>query len=141
MLQLLLTADFMHRQNIIHRDLKPENVLLNDKHTLQIQITDFGFACAADDLDNKKLKCGSPGYMAPEVLRGQPFDVRADIFSLGCIFYYLITKRNIFNAPTLKQMLLKNQYSYPFDIIERQNLEISGEAISVLKSMLERNLE
>ena len=87
---------FAHRNGIVHRDIKPENILL-DK-TGQVKITDFGIAkiiapeTPAQALTGAKEVVGTPHYMAPEqVERPQAVDHRADIYSLGVVFYEMLT--------------------------------------------------
>jgi serine/threonine-protein kinase len=82
-----------HQVGIIHRDLKPANLLINDEGLLKI--VDFGVAAAAGGGDTNLTKTGyvigSPKYMAPEQILGKKVDQRADIYSLGVIFYEMLT--------------------------------------------------
>ena len=68
--QLLLALNYMHQQNIAHRDVKPENILLSKEAdgSLNIKLTDFGFACFYDQNLGLKQVLGSPLYMAPEIV-------------------------------------------------------------------------
>ena len=76
-------------RSCIHRDIKPENILIkNDIYKL----ADFGFACKADLYGKEKIQdiCGTPIYMAPQLLRNQPYTAKCDIWSLGLMLYELI---------------------------------------------------
>ncbi|HEV2298812.1 MAG TPA: protein kinase [Candidatus Acidoferrales bacterium] len=95
-----------HRAGIQHRDIKPENILLTPNG--QVKILDFGISRrlpGADDASTREEQTaasisGSLGYMAPEILEQQPADERADIFSLGAVFYEALAGRNPFRAAT-----------------------------------------
>ena len=81
-----------HAQGVIHRDVKPGNVML-DEGGVRVRIADFGLARVT--FDNNELTShdhtvGTPAYMAPEQLRGDRIDARADLFSLGCVMHYML---------------------------------------------------
>lgn len=96
MAQLLLAIDLMHRKNIVHRDIKPDNILIIDQKEWKICISDLGLAFRADNLEEAKVKCGTPGYVAPEVLKDEPFTAKSDIFSAGCFFFNLLTLGSLY---------------------------------------------
>jgi len=89
----------MHSKYIVHRDLKLANILLNsnEEGVLDIRIADFGLAKKLKPGQFISEKCGTPTYIAPEVLRGDPYSFKADIFSLGSIMYNLLTGRYLFD--------------------------------------------
>jgi serine/threonine protein kinase len=88
-----------HKLGLIHRDVKPANILL-ENGVERVKITDFGLARSADDLQITQtgLIAGTPQYMSPEQARGEPIDVRSDLFSLGSVLYTMCTGRPAFRA-------------------------------------------
>lgn len=113
MMQLILAIDLTHRKGIIHRDIKADNILLMDRNEWKVCISDLGLACRIDDEVEKRVKCGTPGYVAPEVLLGLPFTTKADIFSLGSFMYNLITCGSLFVGRNNKELLAANKYVNP----------------------------
>lgn len=79
----------MIENSCIHRDVKPENILIKNQ---VYKLADFGFACKADMYCQEKLEefCGTPIYMAPQLLRYEPYTAKCDIWSLGLMLYELI---------------------------------------------------
>ena len=88
---LINTIGYCHSKNIVHRDLKPENLLLagfeDDSH---IKLADFGFAIQTDGYVSLKTQCGTPGYVAPEILSTQLYGRSVDMWSIGVITYILL---------------------------------------------------
>eukprot|EP00090_Calanus_glacialis_P027990 TRINITY_DN4468_c0_g1_i1.p1 TRINITY_DN4468_c0_g1~~TRINITY_DN4468_c0_g1_i1.p1 ORF type:complete len:584 (-),score=171.22 TRINITY_DN4468_c0_g1_i1:514-2265(-) len=113
--QILLGCLYLHDNKIIHRDLKLGNVFLNDN--MEVKIGDFGLATKVDyDGERKRTLCGTPNYIAPEVLgkKGHSFEV--DVWSLGCILYTLLVGKPPFETQTLKDTytrIKKNEYHIP----------------------------
>jgi len=104
LLQLAEALDAAHRHGIVHRDLKPENVLLAPDG--RVKVVDFGIARSlAPAADGRRpsltltgMTVGTPGYMAPEQLRGDGVDARADVFAFGVIAYELTTGEHPFGG-------------------------------------------
>lgn len=102
--QMLLALDFFQRKKVIHRDIKLDNVLINaieDKADYEIRVADFGLAAFNPKDEMLFHKCGSPGYVAPEVFKGQGYSYHADIFSLGAVFFNLVSGRYLFSGKDL----------------------------------------
>lgn len=88
-----------HAQGLVHRDVKPSNILL-DGSVERALLTDFGLARAVDDasITRTGMIAGTPQYMSPEQARGGSVDARSDLFSLGCVLYFLSTGHPPFRA-------------------------------------------
>jgi len=106
---------YLHDNKIIHRDLKLGNVFLNDN--MECKIGDFGLATKVDyDGERKKTLCGTPNYIAPEVLGKKGHSYEVDVWSLGCILYTLLVGKPPFETQTLKETytrIRKNEYHVP----------------------------
>ncbi|KAJ8598221.1 hypothetical protein CTAYLR_005529 [Chrysophaeum taylorii] len=91
LIRILLDAlAYLHHRNIVHRDLKPENLLLKSPYNdFDIKLADFGFA---KQVNGKSLdtQCGTPGYVAPEILKGTKYGSEVDMWSCGVIVYILL---------------------------------------------------
>ncbi|HEY1907092.1 MAG TPA: protein kinase, partial [Myxococcaceae bacterium] len=108
--QLARALAHAHEAGVIHRDLKPENVMVRDDGVLKLM--DFGIARVLDPAERMTVTgalVGSPAYMAPEVIDGEPATPESDVFSLGTLLYWLWTGTLPFAAPstpaTLKRIL------------------------------------
>lgn len=89
-LTLLNTMQELHKRKICHRDLKPENLLLKESgDDCSILVADFGFAKYVPE-EGLKTRCGTPAFVAPEILVGNPYNQLADMWSVGCLLYMLI---------------------------------------------------
>ena len=93
LVKLLLEAiKYCHDANVVHRDLKPENLLLTSKDDdASIKLADFGFAKRVEfNSEGLVTACGTPGYVAPEILEGKSYGKTVDIWSIGVITYILL---------------------------------------------------
>ena len=104
---------YAHKQNVIHRDIKPANIMLLDKGG--VKVTDFGIAKAISSSRTKTgVILGTPNYMSPEQIMGQKIDQRSDIFSLGVLFFQLLTGETPFHGDNLSSLLYQiTQVKHP----------------------------
>eukprot|EP00456_Euglypha_rotunda_P056226 TRINITY_DN4612_c0_g1_i13.p1 TRINITY_DN4612_c0_g1~~TRINITY_DN4612_c0_g1_i13.p1 ORF type:complete len:352 (-),score=53.39 TRINITY_DN4612_c0_g1_i13:106-1161(-) len=131
--EIALALETLHKNTIVYRDLKPENVLLDeDGH---IRLTDFGLS--KESVTGKNLThtfCGTPEYLAPEVIHGGGYGKEVDWWSLGTLLYEMLTGLPPFYNPNLHVM---------YEKIIRAKLHfpnyLSPEACSLLSQLLERN--
>ncbi len=95
-----------HAQGLIHRDVKPANILLEESID-RVVLSDFGLARTVDDasLTRTGIVTGTPHYMSPEQASGETIDCRSDLFSLGCVIYFMLTGRPPFRANTAMGVL------------------------------------
>eukprot|EP00747_Dinoflagellata_sp_TGD_P159715 gnl/TRDRNA2_/TRDRNA2_177916_c1_seq2.p1 gnl/TRDRNA2_/TRDRNA2_177916_c1~~gnl/TRDRNA2_/TRDRNA2_177916_c1_seq2.p1 ORF type:complete len:701 (-),score=97.58 gnl/TRDRNA2_/TRDRNA2_177916_c1_seq2:167-2215(-) len=105
--QLLRSIEFLSERGIVHRDIKTENVILTGQED-EIRLVDFGLASHERDTDRMTMRCGSPGFIAPEVLRGETYGCLADCFSVGVLMYILLSGQGPFRGGTVEETLLRN---------------------------------
>jgi len=97
--ELCSGAGYAHQMSVIHRDIKPANLMID--RSGRLKILDFGIARMLGIASNTSVMIGTPGYMAPEQITGDPVDHRADQFSIGVVFYELLSYTEPFPGDTL----------------------------------------
>lgn len=94
--QISDALDYLHNNKIVHRDLKPENILISSRTQNILKLTDFGLSRIIDEGSYMQTLCGTPQYLAPEVLTSEAdskkgYDKAVDLWSLGCLLYILLS--------------------------------------------------
>lgn len=115
--QIALACLYLHDKKIIHRDLKLGNIFINDD--LKIKLGDFGLATRIDDAERKYTLCGTPNYLAPEILLKTGHSYQVDVWSLGCIVYTLAVGTPPFETPDLNdtyKRIKENRYTIPTNL-------------------------
>ena len=142
---ILSALVYMNDKKIMHRDLKPDNMILKKKEALSqctLKLVDFGLATQYDIDEYLYKRCGTPGFVAPEVINAPSnknihYDPKCDVFSAGVIFYILLTEKSPFDGKSFKEILRKNKKcQIEFDL---KTLNPSSPAYDLLKKMLAKD--
>mmetsp|Transcript_40642 Transcript_40642/g.105504 ORF Transcript_40642/g.105504 Transcript_40642/m.105504 type:complete len:260 (-) Transcript_40642:64-843(-) len=127
---------YLHSKGVVHRDLKPENVLYATKdENSKLMIADFGFAKQKEQAMPLKTMCGSPIYVAPEVLQRRGYGKECDLWSVGIIAYILLCGYPPFRGRTVNdtlRIILRGRFNFP----EREWSRISQSAIDLISRLL-----
>lgn len=130
-LQMVRAIQFIHSHHVVHRDLKLGNILISDD--MHIKICDFGLSTRIRSAGEKrKTVCGTPNYIAPEVLEEQGHSYEVDLWSLGVIVYTLLVGRPPYEDDSVEstyENIRNNRYSFP-------NLDISEAAKDLIEKIL-----
>jgi len=126
MKDLISAVYYIHNMNppIVHRDIKPENILISDDG--RVKLTDFGWSNYIEYFQIRSTFCGTPLYLAPEVIKQTGHDKSVDIWCIGTLIFELLTGKCPFNGQSdqiLYENILKNKIDWPKDInLEAKNL-------------------
>lgn len=90
---------------------------MKDPLKLDIQITDFGLATSTLDAVKLSIQCGTPGFLAPEVINCKSSVLASDIFSIGCLIFRMLNKRNIFQGTSLEKVMISNKNDNPRQLL------------------------
>ena len=133
--EILLGLHYLHSNGIIYRDLKPENILLDSEG--HIRLTDFGLSKNGIDASNPKAYtfCGTPEYLAPEILKSLGHDKAVDFWSLGAVMYYMLSGAPPFYSRN-KSEIFKNVLNKPIERVPN----ITDEGNNLLQALLKINV-
>ena len=113
---VLEAVSYMHSKKVAHRDLKPENLLLDsDKDNAVVKIADYGFAKREEKPNSFTTMCGTPAYVAPEIISAVPYGMKVDLWSVGIITYILLAGYQPFrgdDGDTLKRGILYGDFTF-----------------------------
>ena len=130
--QIMNGIKYLYDNKIFHRDIKPENILIKDNI---IKIADFGFAKEIKNYNNlMDTICGSPLYMAPEIVLNKPYNSKSDIWSLGIILYFMMYKKHPYGEVKSILHLLENYKSKTKILCPKQ--DFSYDLINLTSQML-----
>jgi tetratricopeptide (TPR) repeat protein len=136
-----------HERGLVHRDIKPANLYVSNLGTEYdfLKVLDFGMVKAEPDEDTAQLTLpdvflGTPAFLPPELIhRKQSVDARADLYSLGCTAFWMLTGRCVFQAGTAAEMLVHHMHSPPPRLSDISELEIPKHLEEIVLQCLEKN--
>ena len=142
---LLEALSYLSDKKLMHRDLKPENMILKDKGDLQnatLKLVDFGLATQCDVPEYLFKRCGTPGYVAPEIINAPSnenihYSPKCDVFSAGIIFFILLTGKSPFDGKSFQEILNQNKLC-KIDF-KNPKLKKHPHVLELLQKMLEIN--
>ncbi|XP_066439688.1 serine/threonine-protein kinase Nek5-like isoform X3 [Eleutherodactylus coqui] len=146
--QISLGLKHIHDRKVLHRDIKTQNIFLANNGT-QVKLGDFGLAKMLNNtMELVQSHVGTPYYLSPEICENRPYNNKTDIWSLGCVLYELCTLKHSFEAPNLKQLVLKIcrgryeplsvKYSYDLRTLISQLFKISQRDRPSINSILKK---
>jgi calcium/calmodulin-dependent protein kinase I len=145
--EIIMACEYLHSINIVHCDIKPENILCKTSNwPLDVKLCDFGLSDYIDSARVAELGhdntltavIGTPGYIAPEVVKREPYGRAVDMWACGVVLYVMLSGRLPFygrNDMECLRRIANGEYSFP----DREWKDISEHAISLVKSLLQVN--
>ncbi|MBL9101023.1 MAG: protein kinase [Myxococcales bacterium] len=143
--QILKAMNFAHRRGLMHRDIKPTNIMLCERKGRAnfVKILDFGLAKLTDDkrdITSEQI-IGTANYLSPEQIRGEPIDVRVDVYALGIMFYAMLSGRLPFDADNNAALLYKHVHEEPPPLADAlpEDHDIPDDLIALIHQCLAKN--
>lgn len=141
MIKILQTMQYVHEENIIHRDIKPSNIMIRPND--DICLLDFGIAKDTTSTVGGTLVgtvIGTDGYMSPEQADGMSIDHRSDIYSLGCVFYFMLTSHHAYNKLDSDVETKLNIVNTPFPRISKYVEGVPQSIQNVMDHATDKNM-
>lgn len=145
MYQIFLAVEHMHSHQVVHRDLKPENILLDGEHRV-VKISDFGFSLVLNDDEGLSELLGTPGYLAPEMLKrsvepdAPPYGIEVDLWACGVVMYTLLVGFPPF-WHRKQLVMLRSIMEGNYEFVSPEWDEISDSAKDLIRKLLDTNPE
>ncbi len=142
-LQICDSLGEAHERGLVHRDIKPANVfLVRSAERVHVKVLDFGLADYAERRPTPSTTgtrlSGTPAFMPPEVFLGQTVDARSDIYELGCLLYYVLSGRKVFERTSFAAMALAHVYDEPELLSTRMDSPLPAELEAIVHRCLSK---
>jgi Protein kinase domain len=137
MQELCAGAGYAHQMSVIHRDIKPANLVID--RSGRLKILDFGIARMLGIASNTSVMIGTPGYMAPEQITGDPIDHRSDQFSIGVVFYELLAYSEPFPGDTLPAITHRILNDQPKPLLGAAP-DVTPEVAAIVEQAMKKNI-
>ncbi|XP_022614788.1 calcium/calmodulin-dependent protein kinase type IV-like isoform X2 [Seriola dumerili] len=137
--QILEAVAYLHENGVVHRDLKPENLLYADLSLdAPLKIADFGLSKIIDDQVTMKTVCGTPGYCAPEILRGNAYGPEVDMWSVGVILYILLCGFEPFFDPRGDQYMYSRILNCDYEFVSPwwDEVSLNAKDLAAMKAVV-----
>jgi calcium-dependent protein kinase len=138
--KLCTAVFFLHQYGIVHRDLKPENILMtNNSETADVRLVDFGLGKIIGPGETCNEPFGTFSYVAPEILKGKPYNFKVDLFAIGIITYLLVTGFLPFDHENSEKEIARQTLYEPTPFPSSIWKNISIEAKMFVNNLLSKN--
>lgn len=133
LLQLCDGLVYLNERHMIHRDMKPQNILLTEQSPRALlKIADFGFVKYVEEASVAATMCGTPLYMAPEIIDHFEYDAKVDMWSLGCILFEMLVGKTVFLGSTQAEVLSNVKMQ---DVVFPPHISVSDQMIGLLQKV------
>jgi hypothetical protein len=130
--------EYAEKKAIVHRDIKPDNLMISDDHVVKIGDLGIAKSIKSEGTTQEDGISGSPHYISPEQAQGQSVDHRADIYSLGCTFFQILTGRTPYSGKSPKEIIIKH-INEPAPNAQDVNPEIPAVVSNVIRKMMDKD--
>lgn len=138
-IKMLKAVSYCHQRNIAHCDMKPKNLLLmSEDNDSFIKLADFGFAARVHEAKSLTKQCGTPFFVAPEILTRKPYDQQSDMWSVGCIVFLLLSGTLPFLGRSQKE-LFRKIVAGKYEFSDSAWTDVSEDAKDLVRKMLVLN--